>query len=462
VTQRGLARVLGLGDLSILASASMAPAYSIATTFGVMIAAAGAGAPLALLLLAVPVAFIALSFHRLCAVRPDAGSTYAWSRIVFGRTAGAFSAWIVVLSYFFGAVAAVVPAGTYTLELLSDPHVHLIPASLVVQPAAVAVAGGLWVIGASVLLIGGVKPTANASGLFLWLEIAALLLFVGLAFAHPVAQHAAIRTSLFTLGPLGMAGFAGAMVSAIWVIDGWEVSSCTSEEGKGTSKDPGKGGIIGLVLTTSLTLLCMVAFMRIGPLSAFANHADDTLAYVAAQLGGGYFTDVMVAIVLLSTGATLWTTQLGLSRIAFSMARDRLFPRVLTDVHPQFGTPHVSIAVINVGVLVVTLLTGFAPNVYAQWTYVLDTETFVLGLTFIITGLACATHFLREGTPPTDLTRVVLPLIGVAAIVGLLVINFASLAPNVQWLAIGALVVGLFYAAAMRRRLVPVEQRPAA
>jgi membrane associated rhomboid family serine protease len=100
--------------------------------------------------------------------------------------------------------------------------------------------------------------------------------------------------------------------------------------------------------------------------------------------------------------------------------------------------------------------------VYAQWTYVLDTETFVLGLTFIITGLACATHFLREGTPPTDLTRVVLPLIGVAAIVGLLVINFASLAPNVQWLAIGALVVGLFYAAAMRRRLVPVEQRPAA
>jgi membrane associated rhomboid family serine protease len=60
------------------------------------------------------------------------------------------------------------------------------------------------------------------------------------------------------------------------------------------------------------------------------------------------------------------------------------------------------------------------------------------------------------------MTRVVLPLVGVLAIVVLLSINFASLAPNVQWLAVGALVVGLFYAAAMRRRLVPVENRPAA
>ena len=39
-TQRhSLARVLGLADLSILASASMAPAYSIAVTFGLMVAA---------------------------------------------------------------------------------------------------------------------------------------------------------------------------------------------------------------------------------------------------------------------------------------------------------------------------------------------------------------------------------------------------------------------------------------
>jgi amino acid transporter len=453
---------LGLGDLSILASASMAPAYSIATTFGIMIAAAGAGAPLALLFLSIPVAFIALAFHRLCAVRPDAGSTYAWSRIVFGRTAGAFSAWIVVLSYFFGAVAAVVPAGTYTLELLSNPQIHLLSPSIVEQPAAVAVAGGLWVIGASVLLIGGVKPTANASGLFLWIEIGALLAFVGIAFAHPIAHGAAPVTSLFTLGPLGLAGFASATVSAIWVIDGWEVSSCTSEEGKGTAKDPGKGGIIGLVATTALTLLCMIAFMRIGPLHAFSDHSSDTLAYIAGQLGGGVYTDVMIAVVLLSTGATLWTTQLGLSRIAFSMARDRLFPRVLTDVHPQFGTPHISIATINVGVLVVTLLTGFAPNVNAQWIYVLDTETFVLGLTFIITGLACATHFLRAGVPATDLTRVVLPMIGVVMIVAMLAVNFASMAPNVQWLAVGALAVGVVYAAAMRRRLVPLEQRPAA
>jgi amino acid transporter len=66
-----LSRVLGLGDLSVLSSARMAPAYSIAATFGLMVAAAGFGAPLGLVVLAIPAVFIALAFH------PEAGSTYA-------------------------------------------------------------------------------------------------------------------------------------------------------------------------------------------------------------------------------------------------------------------------------------------------------------------------------------------------------------------------------------------------
>jgi amino acid transporter len=445
--RRSLARVLGLADLSILASASMAPAYSIAVTFGLMVAAAGAGAPLSLVALTVPIVFIALAFHRLCEEHPDAGSTYAWARLAFGPGIGAFGAWIVVLSYFFAAVAAVVPAGIYTLDLAA--HFGLAPASLSSNPLAVAIAGSSWVLVASMLLIGGIRPTARVSGLFLLFECVVLLGFAAFAFLHPIAATAAqpVQRNPLTFGSGGLEGFLGAMVLAVWVTDGWEVSSYSSEENQGGSKVPGVGGLVGLIATVVLILVCMVAFMGVGPLAGLANHSDDSLAYVADRLGGGWFSTIMIATVLVSTAATLWTTQLGISRGMFSMARDRLFPNALTAVHPTFGTPYVAITVVNAGVLVVSVLTGLFPSTKDQLTDVVNATAVLLNLTFILTGASCVVHFLRKGTPVTDMTRVVLPAVGTIAIAALLDLNFVSQSAVDQRIALITVGLGIVYAA---------------
>src|SRR5215472_2452997 len=203
----------------------MAPAYSIAVTFGLMVAAAGTGAPMALVALTIPIIFIAIAFHRLCEEHPDAGSTYAWSRLAFGSGVGAFGAWVVVLSYFFAAVAAVVPAGIYTLNLAAQ--FHLSPAEWSQNPLIIAITGSAWVIVASLLLIGGIRPTARVSGLFLLFECAVLLVFAALAFFHPALASIAPASNLRVLsfGSAGLVGFLGAMVIAVWVTDGWEVSS---------------------------------------------------------------------------------------------------------------------------------------------------------------------------------------------------------------------------------------------
>src|SRR5260370_34087986 len=135
----------------------MAPAYSIAVTFGLTVAAAGAGAPLSLVALTIPIVFIAIAFHRLCEEHPNAGSTYAWSRLAFGPGVGAFGAWVVVLSYFFAAVAAVVPAGIYTLDLGAE--VHLAPGGFSGKAPAVAISGSAWGACAGAPLVGGSRPT---------------------------------------------------------------------------------------------------------------------------------------------------------------------------------------------------------------------------------------------------------------------------------------------------------------
>jgi amino acid transporter len=424
----------------------MAPAYSIAVTFGLMVAAAGSGAPMALVALTVPIIFIAIAFHRLCEEHPDAGSTYAWSRLAFGPGVGAFGAWVVVLSYFFAAVAAVVPAGIYTLDLAA--HFHLVPSGWSNNALGVAITGSVWVIIASLLLIGGIRPTARVSGLFLLFECAVLLGFAALAFFHPpiAAIAPASNLHIVTFGSGGVDGFLAAMVLAVWVTDGWEVSSYSSEENQGGSRVPGLGGLIGLVVTVVLILVCMVAFMKIAPLGGLASNTADSLAYIATRLGGGWYSTAMIATVLVSTAATLWTTQLGISRGMFSMARDRLFPSSLTAVHPTFGTPYVAIAVVNGGVFVITILTGLLPSASAALNEVVNATAVLLNLTFILTGASCVVHFVRKGTPLTDMTRVVLPAIGTLAIAALLDLNFRHQSGLDQIIAAVTIGLGIMYA----------------
>jgi amino acid transporter len=427
----------------------MAPAYSIAATFGLMVAAAGAGAPLALVLLTIPVVFVAIAFHRMCEEHPDAGSTYAWARLVFGNRTGAFSGWIVTLSYFAAAMATVVPAGVYTLRFLNSP-LHLVGADAANNPFAVAAVGGAWVVAAGLLLASGMRPTADASAIFLLLEFGALLAFAVLAVMHPVTVPGH-PVQLLTIGNGGSAGFLSAMVLAIWVADGWEISTYASEENTGSRRQPGRSALVALGTTTVVMVICAIAFMRIAPISGLASHATDTLAYVADQLGGGWRTWVMVLTVLVSTGATLWTGQLGLSRVLFSAARDGLLPKAFSRVHPKFGTPVFSIMVVTLGAFGLALLTGLAPNVRAGLNEVDNITSLLLGFTFIATGASCVVHFVRKGVPITDLTRVALPAIGTVAVILLLIFNFKSQPFVDQMAAIGCVVIGIIYAAFQKK-----------
>jgi amino acid transporter len=154
----------------------------------------------------------------------------------------------------------------------------------------------------------------------------------------------------------------------------------------------------------------------------------------------------MVLTVIVSTGATLWTGQLGLSRLLFSAARDKMLPHAFARVHPKFGTPSFSIAVVTLGALGLALLTGLAPNVRSGLNEVDNITSILLGLTFIVTGAACVVHFIRKGVPLTDTTRVVLPAVGTVSMIAILVADFGSQPFVDRIVAVGCLVLGVIYA----------------
>jgi amino acid transporter len=146
-TPRALPRVLKFFDLSVLSSASMGPAYSLASTMGLMIAFAGTAAPLALMVLAAIMLCIAFAFSKLTQVAPNAGSSYSWIRMVFGDRVGAYGAWLLLLSNFFATMAIAVPAGIYSLALLAPMLAH--------DPIWDAAVGAVWIIGSAALLYVG-------------------------------------------------------------------------------------------------------------------------------------------------------------------------------------------------------------------------------------------------------------------------------------------------------------------
>jgi len=424
----------------------MAPAYSLAAVMGLVVAVAGVGAPLALIVSTIPITFIAIGFMRLTTKRPSAGAAYSWARIAFGNRVGWFTALLVILAYYFGTIATAVPSGVYTLNLL--PHVSR-------SPIAVGVAGVLWIAFSIYFLIIGARPTARLSAVFLYFELFAILLIAGMAFFHPFTgtpppDHAPIG---FAIGATGISGLIAAAVLSIWISAGWEASNYSSEESHGPAINPGLGAIIGLLATMAIVWICMVAFLRVGTVEGFTKHQEDALAYVATLLGDGWVSLLMTAAVLVSSAAALWTTIFVLARGIFAMSRDGLLPQVLSAVHPRYGSPWAAILAAGIPCAAVMLLSGIFSNARDTLLTVVGGSSIFLGCTFIAGGLACAyLHIKESGKDRHLVSGVILPVIGSLWTLAFLIYDvWKEQGPFFQHIVIVGILAALVFAASAGR-----------
>ena len=434
-------RVFNLTDLLLLAAASIAPAFSLATTFGPMVLAGGSGTPLALVAVTVIMAFVALGYRRLGSRYPNAGSAYTWVRIAFGDASGAYAAWILIVANVFAVAATSVPAGAYTLSLIAP--------ALAASPQADAFTGTLWVLGCGVLLYAGLRPSARVANALLIAELIVLTIAAVAAFAHPVVAQAVRSTPLPALG-----GLVGAIVIGIWMIDGWEVSATTAEEARDQHRAPGLGGLGGLLVTAAVLLLCMTAFLRVGTATGYAANEGDAMAYVGATLGGGPWRIAITITVLVSLAASLQTTLVYLTRSFFAMGRDGLLPTALGTLDAR-DQPRRAIVLLTALGMAFTLGSALWPNLRDAFTFILGGTSVFLGVLFLLSSAAAVRLFAHDRSARLD--GVALP--AVAAVVLAIVLS-ASLwqddVPTREFI-IGAALLG-FPLARWRARAVRLER----
>jgi basic amino acid/polyamine antiporter, APA family len=353
LTLLGIGAVIGTGIFALTAEAAQK---------------AGPALMLSLVLAAAVCAFAALCYAELSSMAPVAGSAYTYTYAVLGELLAWIVGWALVLEYALGASAVAVSWSHHFVGFLHD-FMHI---NMPVEITKSYIDGGLINLPAIVIsilitgiLIIGTKESAIFNTVLVAIKIAALALFCALAL--PVMRAEPFHPFM----PTGVAGMAGAAASIFFAYVGFDAVSTAAEETINPQRNVPIGLIASLGICTIIYMLVAAAATgAIGaqPVTDLAGHvlepgtraltdrcaeivasgvpqpmtcSHEALVYVMQRLGYYNVGNLLALAAMIALPSVVLMMMFGQSRVAFVMARDGLFPKIFSKVHPKFKTPYV-------------------------------------------------------------------------------------------------------------------------
>ena len=343
----------------VMAVAGSAPAYSIAATTAVLIAAAGVAGPAALLWCGIPMLGIAWAFSYLGRADVNAGAAYSWVGRALTPILGFFAGWALVVSATIFMVAGALPAGAATVSLFDTKASD--------NTLLVTVVGAVWFLIMAGAVLVGVRVTARAQWIMSTIEVAILVLFAVLAIVHAASGHhkgPSFDWSWLGFGHFnGVGGFVAAALIAAFYYWGWDVSSNLNEETKNGRKAAGRGGIIGVIIVFLLFEVFTIAVEVILPAKTIASSNGNLLSILGDEIWPGIGGKILIIAVALSTIATLETTLIQVTRTLFAMGRDHTIPLAFGRANKRWRTPVVATIVITCVSLILFVGSNFLGSV---------------------------------------------------------------------------------------------------
>jgi amino acid transporter len=243
-----------------------------------------------------------------------------------------------------------------------------------------------------------------------------------------------------------MLSFALALVSVLWVYDGWADVSFVAGEVKDPARNLPRVLLYGTLAIIVIYLLSNIAYLAVLPIDTL-RHSQLVAADVAARVVGPLGAVAIGIVVMLSSFGSLNGSMLTAPRVWWAMAYDGLLFKRFATVHPRFETPSVAITVATaLGVVFVMFRT------FEQLA-----DTFVTAiLPFYALAVAAIFPLRRRVTyrPPfRAIGYPVTPLLFILATVALLVSALADPAARVPTAAVFiAILLGIpVYKYAIRR-----------
>jgi len=326
----------------------------------------GAGPAIAIsfMLVAVVCGFAALCYAELAAMIPIAGSAYTYTYATMGELIAWIIGWDLILEYAVSNMAVSVGFSAHIVGLLDWFGVHPNPRwiSPAYLPSGMSDFSGNviyppgWHLGfnwpaflivmlLTVVLVRGIRESAETNNVMVLLKIVAIVVFVGFgaSFIHPANWH--------PFAPNGWPGILTGGSIIFFTYIGFDSVSTAAEETKNPQRDLPIGIIATLVICTILYISVVVVLTGLVPWQTLLDDAAPVVNTLK-RLDLRTIRLIVLFGALLGMISSLLVFQLGQARVWFAMSRDGLLPRIFSRVHKNYRTPDFStwVAGVVVGV----------------------------------------------------------------------------------------------------------------
>jgi basic amino acid/polyamine antiporter, APA family len=358
----------------------------------------------------------AFSFVKLTAWQPVEGGAYEYGRQLVSPYAGFLAGWMWLVS------------NTFTGAAVSLGFAYYFTAMFPFLPSNIVAAAMCLIF--TVLNLVGAKESASVNNLFVAVKLAVLAFFV-------VFGALNINTANFNpFIPLSSGVLYGTFF-IFFAYGGFARVSVIAEEIKDAHRNVPRALLLSLGI--SMIVYVTVGLVAVGLVGAPTLAASSSPLSTAMNITGNPFAVQIISLGgLVATASVLLTAILGVSRMAYSMARRRDLPSALMRLHSRYLTPHY--AIVSVGVLMAVLV------LFVDLTRVVAISTFALVLNYSITNIAA--YKLKNGNQKLR----ILPLIALGTCLMLLVFIFLA-STDAALIGVAFVVAGSIYYA-VRKRLM--------
>ena len=491
VQQKGLKTgALGLLSSTVVALASVAPAYSLAATIGFVVIAVGLQAPIIMVLAFIPMYCVAVGYRELNHAEPDAGTTFTWGTRAFGPKTGWMGGWAIVAADVIVMANLAAIAGAYFFLLFNADGV----ASQLFWPTVVGVG---WIVLMTYICYIGIEISARVQYVLFGIEVAVLAIFSLVALVRVYTNNAiagvSIHPALAWFNPFDIGStraLADGLLLAVFIYWGFDTAVSINEETKDSRRTPGRAAVMAttillviyLVVTTATQAFAGVGKQGLG--LGNPRNANDVFSVLGHAVfgnsaAGNFAVHLLVLMVLSSAAASTLTTILPTARTTLSMAFHKAIPSQFARVSSRYMTPtwstigmglasivfYVTLTALSSNVLADTIaslglliafyygMTGFAAPVFYRHTLMHSARSFFQrgvipflgGLILLVAFLQAAYDYWLAGPKSDSVTSWVMPFAPHWTVGGIFLTGIGSLVLGVVLMVVTWIAMPSFF-----------------
>jgi len=405
---------LGLFDATAISVGAIIGAGIFVVT-GIAAGLAGSALVVSMLISAIIALFTALSFAELTAWQPKEGSIYEYTYQLVSPFAGFLVGWMWMLSNTFTGAAVSLGFAYYLTAMFPSLNAGLVAATLC--------------IAFTTLNFLGIRQSALFNNFLVVAKLLVLAFFVVFGLGY-------VSTANFVpFAPFEIGVFYGTYY-IFFAYAGFARIAVVAEEVKDARRNVPRAILLSLIISTIFYLL--VGIIAVGLVGAATLSGSNSPLTEAIGITGNATTAYIVSIGgLLATASVLLTSILGVSRMAYAMAKRKDLPQTLGKLHSKCNTPYYSIWIVGALMLVLVL--------FVDLKKVVAISTFALLFYYAFANVSAFRLKVQKRMYPR-----IVPTFGIVTCLALLAfIIFVS--PLVWMIGIAGLVTGAIYYVAKKK-----------